>query len=136
LQVLPRTGRQMGYSDVRSPEPNIAAAVKYLDWLRDRFPDDLPVADRMWFALASFNAGHEHVRDARRLAEEQGWDSNAWFGNVERAMLLLSRAQYARKARHGYCRGSEPVNYVREISARYGAYREALSAEPGPIARN
>jgi hypothetical protein len=27
------------------------------------------------------------------------------------------------------------VNYVREISARYGAYREALSAETGAVAR-
>ena len=134
LQVLPRTGRQMGFNDVRPPEPNIAAGVKYLNWLRDRFAEDLPVADRMWFALASYNAGHEHVRDARRLAEQQGWDPNRWFGNVERAMLLLSRAQYAREARHGYCRGSEPVNYVREISARYGAYHEALSVESGPVA--
>jgi len=131
LQVLPRTGRQMGYSDVRDPEPNIAAGVKYLRWVQDRFPEDLPVADRMWFALASYNAGHEHVRDARRLAEQQGWDPNRWFGNVERAMLLLARRQYARQARHGYCRGSEPVNYVREIAARYGAYREAPSVETG-----
>jgi membrane-bound lytic murein transglycosylase F len=135
MQVLPKTGRQMGFDDVRPPEANIAAAVKYLSWLRDRFPDDLPVADRMWFALASYNAGHEHVRDARRLAERQGWDPNHWFGNVERAMLLLSRAHYARQARHGYCRGSEPVNYVREIAARYGAYREALSGTPGPVAQ-
>ena len=75
------------------------------------------------------------MRDARRLAEQQGWDPNRWFGNVERAILLLSRAQYAREARHGYCRGSEPVNYVREISARYGAYHEALTAEPGSVAR-
>jgi membrane-bound lytic murein transglycosylase F len=136
LQVLPRTGRQMGFNDVKPAESNIAAGVKYLSWLRDRFPEDLPVADRMWFALASFNAGHEHVRDARRLAEQQGWDANRWFGSVERAMLLLSRTQYAREARHGYCRGSEPVNYVREISARYGAYREALNGESGPVANS
>jgi membrane-bound lytic murein transglycosylase F len=134
LQVLPRTGRQMGYDDVTSPETNIAAGVKYLSWLRDRFHADLPVADRMWFTLASFNAGHEHVRDARRLALQEGLDPNRWFGNVEQAMLLLSREQYARQARHGYCRGREPVNYVREIFARYGAYREALEAEPGSVA--
>jgi len=134
LQVLPRTGRQMGYEDVTNPERNIAAGVKYLAWLRDRFPEDLPAADHMWFTLASYNAGHEHVRDARRLAQQEGLDPTRWFGNVEQAMLLLSRAQYARQARHGYCRGREPVNYVREIFARYGAYREALEADPGPVA--
>lgn len=37
-------------------------------------------------------------------------------------MLLLSKRKYARKARHGYVRGAEPVKYVREIRDRYRAY--------------
>jgi membrane-bound lytic murein transglycosylase F len=51
-----------------------------------------------------------------------GWQSNRWFGNVEQAMLLLSKHQYAKTAKHGYVRGSEPVKYVREIRDRYDAY--------------
>ena len=50
------------------------------------------------------------------------WQSNRWFGNVEKALLLLSKRKYARKARHGFVRGIEPVNYVREIRNRYEAY--------------
>ena len=68
------------------------------------------------------NAGAGHVRDARRLAKRQGWSSNRWFDNVEKAMLLLSKNNYAKDAPHGYVRGSEPVKYVREIRDRYLAY--------------
>ena len=39
-------------------------------------------------------------------------------------MLLLSQPGYARQARYGYVRGSEPVKYVREIRNRYLGYVE------------
>ena len=86
--------------------------------MRDRFEPDLAVTERMWFTLAAYNAGPGHVRDARRLAEQEGLDPNRWFGNVEDAMLLLSRRHYAQSAQHGYCRCREPVKYVREIRSR------------------
>ena len=137
LQILPRTARQLGFTELEDPETNIHAGVRYLDWVRDRFEEDLPVRDRMWFTLASYNVGAGHVRDARRLAEEQGWNPDKWFDHVEQAMLLLSRAEHARRAQHGYCRGSEPVRYVAEIKARYDAYREALDArQPDDPARS
>ncbi len=62
------------------------------------------------------------MRDARKLARQKGLDPNVWFDNVEQAMLLLSQPKYYKKARFGYCRGQEPVNYVREIRQRYQAY--------------
>ncbi len=62
------------------------------------------------------------MQDARRLAQRLGKDPDRWFGNVEEAMLLLAKPRYARQARFGYVRGSEPVNYVRQIRDRYIAY--------------
>ncbi len=122
LQVMPRTGKELGLENLRDPETGLHAGVKYLNWLMHRFEPELPVAERTWFALASYNAGIGHVRDARRLARQLGKDPDRWFGNVEEAMLLLANQRYARKARHGYVRGHEPVNYVREIRDRYLAY--------------
>jgi membrane-bound lytic murein transglycosylase F len=133
LQVLPRTGEAMGFSDLEDPATNIEAGIRHLAWVRDRFEDDLPFWERTWFALAAYNAGHAHVFDARRIAAERGLDPDVWFDNVERAMLLLARAEYARQATHGYCRGSEPVQYVREIRSRYEAYLETLAAAPPPV---
>lgn len=122
MQVMPRTAKQLGVKDIKDPKQSVEAGVRYLDWLRDRFDAELPVKDRMWFTLAAYNAGAGHVHDAQTLARQKGWQSNRWFDNVERAMLLLSKRQYSKKAKHGYVRGSEPVKYVREIRDRYQAY--------------
>ncbi|RFA29274.1 lytic transglycosylase F [Alkalilimnicola ehrlichii] len=122
MQVMPRTGAELGLQPLDDPEVSIHAGVKYMDWLRYRFPERLPVEEQMWFSLAAYNAGVGHVRDARRLADQKGWDPDQWFGNVEEAMLLLARPEYYRQARFGYVRGQEPVNYVRNIRDRYRAY--------------
>lgn len=129
MQVMPRTAAQVGVDeqDLWEPEPNITAGVRYLNWTRERFEDSLPLSERLWFALAGYNAGPGHVRDARRLAREQGWNPNLWFDNVERAMLLLSKPKYAQRAHYGFVRGSEPVKYVRDIRERYRAYVNHLN---------
>ena len=131
LQVLPGTAEEFGIEPdaIHDPETGIHVGVRYLDWVRDRFESDLSVRDRMWFTLAAYNAGFGHVREARRLAARQGLNPNRWFGHVERAMLLLSRPEYALQSRYGYCRCHEPVNYVREIRARFDAYVESIGTE-------
>ncbi|TQV85737.1 transporter substrate-binding domain-containing protein [Exilibacterium tricleocarpae] len=122
LQVMPRTARQMGYEVPFSVHSGIHAGVQYLNWVRDRFEAHLPLEERLWFTLAAYNAGYGHVYDARRLARQKGLDPDRWFDNVETTMLLLSKQEYASKARFGYVRGREPVNYVRGIRERYRAY--------------
>jgi membrane-bound lytic murein transglycosylase F len=132
LQVLPSTAEELGVGNLEDPETNIRAGLDYLAWVRERFEEDLSVRDRMWFTLAAYNVGAGHVRDARRLAAQKGLNPDRWFDNVERAMLLLSRPEYARKAQHGWCRGSEPVQYVREIQSRYEAYLDMLAKDQQP----
>lgn len=126
MQVLPVTARRFGVTDLENPESAIFAGVRMLDWLYQQMNADLPVKIRTWFSLAAYNAGLGHLLDARRLARKQGLDPNRWFGNVEKAMLLLSKPKYYRAARHGYVRGIEPVTYVREIRQLYNAYRSML----------
>lgn len=122
MQVLPRTGKQFGFDDLKKPENGLAAGVVYMNWLEKRFPGELDLQERIFFAIAAYNAGAGHVRDARTLARKQGLNPNKWFDNVEKAMLLLSKPEYYKKARFGYVRGKEPVNYVREIRDRYLGY--------------
>jgi membrane-bound lytic murein transglycosylase F len=122
LQVLPRTAKEFGIKDLRDPDSGLHAGVQYLDWLLKRFEPGLNIGERTWFALAAYNAGVGHVRDARQLAREKGWDPDKWFDNVEKTMLLLSNKRYSKVAKHGYVRGHEPVNYVRQIHDRYLAY--------------
>ena len=122
MQVMPGTAKELQLTGLEDPETGIHAGIKYMEWVRNRFEQELDVRDRMWFALAGYNAGSGHIKDARRLARQQGLDPNRWFNNVENALLLLSKQEYAKKARHGYVRGLEPVKYVREIKDRYNAY--------------
>ena len=122
MQLMPRTAKSVGVQDIDDPDNNIKAGVKYLDWLRDRFKEDMPLSEKTWFILASYNAGHGHVSDAQRLAKQKGWDHNRWFNHTEKAMQLLSQKNYYQKARYGYVDGDEPVNYVWNIRKRFEAY--------------
>ena len=124
MQLMPRTARSLGVSKLDEPAGSIQGGVKYMDWLRDRFDNDLPISERLWFSLAAYNAGVGHVHDARRLAKRLGKNPDRWFENTETAMLLLSKTKYAKKARYGFVNGKEPVNYVREIKQRFEAYVE------------
>lgn len=129
MQILPTTGELFGVQDLHGVDTSIHTGVRYLAWLHERFEPELTVQDRMWFTLAAYNAGLGHVRDARLLARKMGWNPDRWFDNVERAMLLLSRPSFYQLATHGYARGDETVDYVRQIRNRYNAYIRLASAE-------
>ena len=124
MQLMPRTARSLGFNNLDEPVNSIQAGIKYMDWLRDRFKTELPIAERLWFSLAAYNAGVGHVHDARRLAGQIGLDPDRWFANTETAIILLSQKQYSSKARYGFVNGDEPVNYVRNIKQRFEAYAE------------
>jgi membrane-bound lytic murein transglycosylase F len=128
MQILPTTGELFGAQDLHGVDTSIETGVRYLAWLHERFEPELTVQDRMWFTLAAYNAGLGHVRDARSLARKMGWNPDRWFNNVDRAMLLLSRRSFYQLATHGYARGKETVDYVREIRDRYNAYIRLASA--------
>lgn len=112
----------MGFDDLEDPEQSIHAGIKYLRQMIDRLDPRMEFRQRVRMAMAAYNAGLGHVFDARRLAAQRGLDPNRWFGNVEKAMLLLAKPKYHRRARHGYVRGQEPVRYVSEIQNRYDNY--------------
>ena len=82
-------------------------------------------------ALAAYHCGVGHVTDARILASQQQLNPERW-SDVSKVFPLLSMRDYAARARHGYVRGSETVQYVEEIWARYRAYRHALGERDSP----
>jgi membrane-bound lytic murein transglycosylase F len=126
LQVMPGTARELGITAVGDPEAGLHAGVKYLSQLYDRLAEIESDEERIWFALAAYNAGYGHLQDGRRLARELGRAPDIWFGEVEAVMPLLARSEYYSRARYGYCRCGEPVRYVRSIRQLYRAYTAAL----------
>lgn len=130
MQVLPSTAEVMGIDSLEDPANAVHAGVRHLDGLYRRL-DIADDTERLWFALAAYNAGSGHVLDARRLAGRLGRNADVWFGDVSEVMPLLARSEYHRRARFGYCRCSEPVRYVRRIRERYRAYAAVTDGDPG-----
>lgn len=120
------TAHSVGVSNRLDPRESIAGGARYLARLRGRLSDSIRATDRIWFALAAYNIGLAHVRDARRLARQLGKDPDAW-NDVRSVLPLLGEKRYYRKLPHGYARGTEPVRYVRRI--RY--YADILREKTG-----
>ena len=129
MQLVPETGSRFGAVNLKDPVENIMAGSKYLQWL-GRFWEEIPdSSEQTKFVLASFNAGQGHIRDAQRLAEKYGKNPYLWDDHVGYYLLKKSNKEYFNDdvVIHGYCRGEEPYNYVREILERYEHYRKHLN---------
>lgn len=123
MQVLPATAQEVGIKDPTAPAENVKAGARYFKRLLDMFADEgLEERQQIRFAIASYNVGYGHVRDARYLAELTGKDKNRWFGNVEQALLLKKQPKWHEKTKLGYCRADEPVHYVSRVQASYDIF--------------
>jgi membrane-bound lytic murein transglycosylase F len=127
LQVMPATADELGVVHLHRVENGLQAGMHYLSWLMKRFESTLPYRQRLRFALAAYNIGLGHVRDARKLAARLDLDPDRWFGNVEQAMLKLREPRYYQKARYGYCRGGEVVAYVSKVQTLYDVYVQSFT---------
>lgn len=131
MQVMPATAESLGIKDISDPGESIRGGTDYLDHLYKRFTDIPDSLNRVKFSLASYNCGYSHIRDAQRLAKENGLDSTIWSDHVEQMVLALSLPKNFNKPfiKYGYVRGSEPVNYVKQIFERYEHYKQFISLE-------
>ncbi len=128
MQIMPATARELGIPEnaLFDPETAIRGGAEYLHRQARRFPAAVAPGERDAFALASYNAGYGHVRDARELARQLRLSPDKWRGNVERTLKLLSLPEYAARARCGYCRASETIPYVNEIMTRAKLYSDHM----------
>ena len=126
MQIIPSTADHLKLprNKIYDPEQNIAAAARYMRELQTHFSDVGSRAERIRFALAAYNGGAYHIRDAMRLTKKYGGNSYRWK-DVRKYVLLLSTPQYYNdpEVSHGYMRGSETVNYVEKIMDRQSKYR-------------
>jgi membrane-bound lytic murein transglycosylase F len=118
MLTLP-TAREVGVEDRTDPAQSIAGGALYLRRLFDRMPEGVDGEDQLFKAFAAYNVGMGHLYDARRLARRQGLNPDTW-PSLRETLPLLSEREYYTTVRHGYARGHEPVQYVRNIR-RYKA---------------
>jgi len=122
MQILPRTARSLGVKDSYNAVENINAGVRYLKKLYDNY-SSITGFDRMMLTLAAYNAGRGHVEDARRLAIQKGLDPDSW-NSLRKTLPLLRYRKYYKKSKHGYCRGTEPVNYAKRVMIFYNVLKQ------------
>lgn len=125
MQIMPVTADHLGLprSEMFNPEQNIAASARYMQELGGHYTD-VPLPERVFFQLASYNGGFFHIRDAMALARKNGRNPHRW-DDVAEYVLKLSDAAYYRDpvVKHGYMRGKETVGYVSRIRDRWMQYR-------------
>ncbi len=128
MQLMPETALKYGVDSLSSPQEHIKAGAMYIKWLEEQWKDKIPdPEERKKFVMASYNVGIGHVFDARRLAAKFNRNPNHW---EDVAFYLKNKAnpRYYNDAvvYYGYCRGDEPVNFVKEIFERYRHYRQLV----------
>ena len=126
MQLMPSTAESYGIDSLSAPEDNIQAGIKYLEWLDKQFIDKVPDSlERKKFILAAYNVGLGHVFDAMRLATKFELNPEFWESNVAEMLKNKSIPEYYKDdvVYYGYCRGSEPFNYVKEVLERFEHYK-------------
>lgn len=132
MGIMPNTAKALGVTphELKDPETGIRTGVDCLRRFRQGFSKIEDPVEKMKFTLASYNAGIGHVYDAQRLAEKYGKDPMKWDDNVAEYVRLKSDPMYYNDpvCKHGYLRGSETYNYVREVMQRYNYYKDKTKA--------
>ncbi len=115
LMMLTRsTAADMGIQNRLDPKKSIAGGARYLSHLYKRLPHVPNGLDRMRLALASYNVGLGHVKDAQLLGKRLGKNPNRW-SDLKAVLPLLAKKKYYKDLPHRYARGWEPVQYVTRI---------------------
>ncbi|MFP4372772.1 MAG: membrane-bound lytic murein transglycosylase MltF [Spirochaetaceae bacterium] len=122
MQITLATAGELGVENRLDAEQSIRGGVAYLHRLYERFDDVEDEWDRLLFAMASYNVGYGHVRDAQELAERRGLEPGSW-ASLEAILPLLSDPRYYHDLPHGYARGREPVRYVNRVLEYYDILR-------------
>ena len=127
MQLMHRTGKRYGLNDSTFFEPadNIKAGARLIASLEKQFASVKDSAERIKYVLAAYNAGHGHIVDAMNLAKKYKDNPNIWADNVEKYLLLKSKAKYYNDpvVKLGYFRANHTVKFVKGVVVTYEKYK-------------
>ena len=141
MMLTQPVAKSLGVTSRLDARQNIFAGAKYHAKMRSMFDESVTEPDRTWMALAAYNVGRGHFRDAQGLAKKLGKNPNQWI-DMKEVLPLLSEKKYYKDLTYGYARGNEPVQYVTrirdydDILVRYFMKQVPAGKDPTEAAKN
>ncbi len=128
MLTLP-TAKSLGVKNRLDPKQSIMGGAKHLKQMIKNVSKDVKGENRFKFALAAYNIGMGHVKDAQKLTKKIGLNQNIW-NDLKIVLPLLSQKRYYSSLRYGYARGSEAVKYVTSIYDYGDILQKNLNGKP------
>ena len=129
MMLTEATADYLDIDDRMDPETSIFGGARFYARQTERIADSVEEPDRTWMALAAYNVGFNHIKDARQIVEWQGGDPDTWV-DISKALPLLAKREWYSRVKYGYARGWEPVLYVNNIRSYYNILRWISASEP------
>ena len=129
MQMMPETAHRFGVTPTSTVAEQIKGGVKLKILLDKLLPKEISNPDeRIKFILAAYNAGFDHIMDARNLARKYGKNPNIWTNHVEYYLKMKAKAKYYNDpvVRYGYSRHNETFRFVNEVLERFKHYKNIV----------
>ncbi len=114
MMLTKNTAKLLGVTNRLDPKQSIVGGTRHIKQMLKFVSKEVVGENRLKFALAAYNIGLGHIRDAQHLAREIGLNENVW-NDLKIVLPLLSQKKFYRDLEYGYARGEEPVKYVESI---------------------
>jgi membrane-bound lytic murein transglycosylase F len=131
MMLTKDTADYLGLDDRLDPKNSIFGGAQYYARQTERVADTVDEPDRTWMALAAYNVGFNHIKDARQIIEWEGGNPDIWL-DISKALPLLSQRKWYSRLPYGYARGWEPVLYVNNIRSYYNILKWLTANEEQP----
>ena len=118
MMLTLKTAKDLGIKNRIDPESSISGGTRYFKQTLERIDESIAEPDRTWMAMAAYNVGYGHLKDAREITRKLKKNPNLWV-DVKQALPLLAKRKWYKQTRYGYARGWEPVRYVENIRSYY-----------------
>jgi membrane-bound lytic murein transglycosylase F len=128
MMLTEATTEYLGLDDRTDPRQSIFGGAQFYARQTERVADTVDEPDRTWMALAAYNVGFNHLKDARKIVEWQGGDPDLWI-DVSNTLPLLAQRKWYERVPYGYARGWEPVLYVNNIRSYYNILKWLTAGE-------
>lgn len=121
MMLTASTAKELGVSRL-DPIQSIHGGTRYLATLQSRLDEEITSENEPLLALAAYNVGFGHLKDAQRVARGMNKDGTDWT-IVKAHLPLLAKEKYAKHTRYGRARGAQAVHYVEGVRRYFSVLR-------------